>query len=83
MVYYCADDTVYYLIHTVKYPMKSLDSSIPSHMGIHWNSDLAMVELPSPTLGPWGYVLFRDIRDIRDITYVGIFMILWMFLYFY
>lgn len=26
-----------------------------------------MVELPSPTLGPWGYVLFRDIKDIRDI----------------
>jgi hypothetical protein len=26
-----------------------------------------MVELPSPTLGPWGHVLFRDIKDIRDI----------------
>lgn len=26
-----------------------------------------MVELPSPTLGPWGYVLFRDIGDIGDI----------------
>lgn len=26
-----------------------------------------MVELPSPTLGPWGYVVFRDIGDIGDI----------------
>lgn len=26
-----------------------------------------MVELPSPTLGPWGSVVFRDIGDILDI----------------
>lgn len=29
--------------------------------------NLAMVELPSPTLGPWGYVIFRDIGDILEI----------------
>lgn len=48
------------------YPMKVLDHSHPLYMGIDWNPDLAMVGLPSPTLGPWGYV-FSEILGILGI----------------
>lgn len=34
-----------------------------------------MVELPSPTLGPWGSVVFRDIGDILDILDIITFLV--------
>ena len=64
----------YFLLPNILLWISNEALSLLSHL-IHGNwvelsgipGNLAMVELPSPTLGPWGYVIFRDIGDIGDI----------------